>query len=291
MQKKRSDIPLVRVNGKNQITLPHEVCHRLGVRPGALIEFEETEQGFFLSLRTLVEGPSPTFFEEEMVIEPEAIRVFLVDDNEVYRRGLRGALGMTSGIEIVGEAKNGEEAIALAANIQPDVILMDLSMSGHLNGIEATRQIKRDYPAIRVLILTVYEEDEHVFNAMCVGASGYLLKESTADEVVQAIRSVNKGGIIFGQAMAAQTLKYFEKLRIAAPQNAHLFPELSARESEILGLLVQGHTTAQIASLLSLTPKTVRNYISHIYKELEVASRVEAIERARQAGLGKKTLE
>ena len=203
------------------------------------------------------------------------------DDHPMFRKGLRGLLESVTGIEVVGEATEGEEAIALTEHLQPDVILMDINMPG-VNGIEATRRILHMKPSIGVLVLTMYDDDDSVFAAMRAGARGYLLKGVDQEEVLRAINAVSSGEAIFSPSIARRLIHYFSTLeKTVSP----VFPELTDREREVLVLIAQGHTNAAIAEKLVLSPKTVRNHVSTIFSKLQVASRAEAIIRARDAGL------
>src|SRR3972149_2260592 len=168
----------------------------------------------------------------------DPIRVLIADDHPFYREGVRTMLSVASEIEIVGEAANGDETIAQAESLQPDVILMDLKMPG-VNGVEATRRILRTSPHIGVLVLTMFEADESVCSAMRAGARGYLLKDVDQEELVRAVKAVNRGEAIFSPAIAERLIHYFAALRPAAADLA--FPELTEREREILQLIAQGH--------------------------------------------------
>ena len=213
----------------------------------------------------------------------EPVRLLIADDHPVYRDGLRLLLGDRDGIEVVGTATSGAEAVDLAAATVPDVVLMDLRMPG-LDGIEATRRITRTSPHIGVLVLTMYEDDESVFAAMRAGARGYLLKGADETEILHAVRAVARGEAIFGAALAARIADYF-----AAPPpvpTSDAFPSLTAREREVLTLVAQGMSNPAIAAALFLSHKTVRNHVSNIFAKLQVADRAEAIIRARRVGLG-----
>ena len=192
-------------------------------------------------------------------------------------------LSVAPDIEIVGEAASGDEAIAQALALQPDVILMDLKMPG-LNGIEATRRILHTSPRIGVLVLTMFETDETVFAAMRAGARGYLLKDVDQEDVIRAVKAVSRGDAIFSPAIAERLIHYFAALRPGAADLA--FPELTDREREILHLIAQGHSNSEIAERLLLRTKTVQNHVSNIFSKLQVADRAQAIVRARDAGLG-----
>jgi len=213
----------------------------------------------------------------------DPIRVLIADDHPFYREGVRTMLSVAPEIEIVGEAASGDETITQAESLQPDVILMDLKMPG-VNGIEATRRILHTSPHIGVLVLTMFEADESVFAAMRAGARGYLLKDADQEELIRAIKAVSRGEAIFSPAIAQRLIHYFAALRPVAADLA--FPELTDREREILELMAQGHTNAEIAERLMLRTKTVQNHISNIFSKLQVADRSQAIVRARDAGLG-----
>jgi DNA-binding NarL/FixJ family response regulator len=213
--------------------------------------------------------------------EPRGPRVLIADDHPLFRDGLRGLLESV-GIEVVGEAATGEEAVERAEALQPDVVLMDLSMPG-TNGIEATRRIVEAMPRANVLVVTMYEDDESVFAALRAGARGYLLKGADQEETLRAIRAVAHGEAIFGPGVAERLIRYFAAPR---PEPSRLFPELTEREVEILRLIAQGRTNPEIAEGLVLSLKTVRNHVSNICGKLQVADRTQAVLRAREAGLG-----
>ena len=213
----------------------------------------------------------------------EPLTVLMADDHVLFRDGLRALLSAAPDLDLVGEAATGEEAIALGANLQPDVILMDLKMPG-ATGIEATRQILRDSPHIGILMVTMFDEESAVFAAMRAGARGYILKGATHAEMLRAIRAVGAGEAIFSPAIAGRLMEFFAQIRPVTTSS--VFPELSEREREILDLLAQGYKNAAIASRLTLTPHTVRNYVSNIISKLQVADRAHAILRAREGGLG-----
>ncbi|GHO49958.1 response regulator transcription factor [Ktedonospora formicarum] len=212
----------------------------------------------------------------------DALTVLIVDDHQLFRDGVRALLDAQPDMECVGEATNGEEAIHLSAELQPDVVLMDVHMPG-IGGVDATRQMTQSSPQIRVLVVTMFEDDHLVFAAMRAGAYGYLLKGARHEDMVRAIRAVGNGDAIFSPTIAARLASYFSTL-----QPAHLapvFPELSQREREILALLAQGCKNAEIAERLVVSPKSVRNHVSNIISKLQVADRAQAILRAKDAGL------
>ncbi len=212
----------------------------------------------------------------------EPIRVLIADDHAIFRRGLCALLSAVSDIEIIGEAATGDEAIAQASVLEPDVILMDLQMPG-FNGIEATRRILRTSPHIGILVLTMFEDDDSIFAAMRTGARGYLLKGADQTEIVRAI--VDSGEAIFSPSIAQWLIHYFGALKSSS--TAQVFPELTEREREVLALIAQGRSNSEIAHRLVLSSKTVRNYVSNIFSKLQVADRAQAIILARDAGLGK----
>lgn len=214
----------------------------------------------------------------------EPIRILIADDHAIFRRGLCALLSAVPGIEIIGEAATGDEAIAQASVLEPDVILMDLQMPG-FNGIEATRRILRKSPHIGILVLTMFEDDDSIFAAMRTGARGYLLKGADQTEIVRAIKAVDSGEAIFSPSIAQWLMRYFAALKSSS--TAQVFPELTEREREVLALIAQGRSNPEIANRLVLSSKTVRNYVSNIFSKLQVADRAQAIILARDAGLGK----
>jgi DNA-binding NarL/FixJ family response regulator len=211
------------------------------------------------------------------------LRILIADDHPLVRSGLRALLAAAEDMEVVGEAATGEEAVTLAASLQPDVIVMDLRMPG-INGIEATRRLMQANPQIRILVVTLFEDDDSVFAALRAGARGYILKDANEVEVVRAIRAVSSGDAIFSATVAQRLIDFFAFPR---PVQAVLpFPDLTDREREILTLIAQGRSNTEIATRLVLSPKTVRNYVSNIFSKLQAADRAQAIIRAREAGLG-----
>jgi DNA-binding NarL/FixJ family response regulator len=213
----------------------------------------------------------------------EPITVIIADDHQFFRDGVRALLDAQPDMECVGEAATGDEVIRLSAEVQPDVVLMDVQMPG-MSGVEATRQIVSSSPQIRVLVVTMFEDDHLVFAAMRAGARGYLLKGTRHEDMVRAIRAVGSGDAIFSPAIAAKLVDYFAALQPSSP--TQVFPDLSSREREILALLAQGYKNAEIADRLVISPKTVRNYVSNIISKLQVADRAQAILRAKDAGFG-----
>ena len=213
----------------------------------------------------------------------ELLRVLIADDHPVFRVGLRTLLTVEEDMEVVGEVTTGDEAIALAERLKPDIILMDLNMPG-VNGIEATRRILHMRPETKILVITMFDDDS-VFAAMRAGARGYLLKGAEGEETLRAIRAVAHGEAIFSPRIAERLIHRFAGPTPPAAPAA--FPDLSERERDVLELIAQGLTNNAIAERLFLSPKTVRNHVSAIFSKLQVIDRAGAIVRARDAGFGK----
>jgi len=211
------------------------------------------------------------------------IRVLLADDHHLFREGLRALLASASDLEVVGEAGDGNEVVAKAAEVRPDVILMDLQLPG-INGVEATRRILDSQPTVSVLVLTMFEDTDTVLAAMRAGARGYLLKDTHEEALLRSVRAVANGEALFGPAVAERLIQY---LAVATPPaEPRAFPELTGRELEVLSLLAQGLTNQAVADRMGVSLKTARNHVSNILARLQVADRTEAVARARAAGLG-----
>ena len=211
------------------------------------------------------------------------LRVVVAEDDPLYRNALGTTLSSLGRAEVVAEAATGDEAVAAAAQEQPDVVVMDIRMPG-LDGIEATRRIVQARPDVAVLMLSMFDDDDSIFAAMRAGARGYILKGATEVDIVRAVEAVAAGEAIFSASLARRVLHYFASAGDTGAAAA--FPQLTDREREILGLIAAGHNNAVIAKELFLSAKTVRNYVSKIFTKLQVADRAQAIVRARQAGLG-----
>ena len=209
------------------------------------------------------------------------LRVLVVDDHPVFRSGLRSAVTATAGAEWVGEATDGDEAVTLALELQPDVVLMDLRMN-QVSGIEATRNIVASCPHTKVLVLTMSDDDESIFAAVRAGASGYLLKGVGETEISAAITAVARGDALFGAGVSRRLLDHVSGRRPVR----RAFSDLSPREEQILDLLATGLGNVAIASRLSVAPKTVRNTVSVILAKIGARDRATAIEHGRRAGLG-----
>jgi len=211
------------------------------------------------------------------------IKVIVCDDQAIIRDGLEMLLKLEKDIEVMGQAQDGAEAIEMVAKAQPDLVLMDLKMPG-LNGIEATRQIRANYPQVKVLVLTTYDDDEWVFDAIRAGASGYLLKDTPREEVIKAVRGTAAGKSFIDPAVAGKLLH-----QVADKQtqpSTLLTDKLTEREAEVLRLVARGFNNADIAERLHLSEGTVRNHVSAIFAKLEVADRTQAAVIAIQHGLG-----
>jgi DNA-binding NarL/FixJ family response regulator len=213
----------------------------------------------------------------------DSIRVLIADDHTLFRDGLRALLASVPDIEVVDEAASGREALRLAFDHQPDVILMDIQMPD-LNGIEATRQILRTSPHVGIIVLTMFQDNDTVFAMMRAGARGYVLKGADQAVLLRAVRAVANGESLFGPEIAARLMQFFASLEPAS--RPELFPELTEREREILSFIADGQTNAEIAEKLVISTKTVRNHVSNIFSKLQVADRAQAAIRAREAGLG-----
>lgn len=214
----------------------------------------------------------------------DSLRVLIADDHPLFRKGMRALLESIPDIEVVGEAENGNEAIELGIEHQPDVVLMDLQMPDG-SGLTATRELSRASPNVHILVVTLFEDDESIFAALRAGARGYILKDVDEEEMIRAVRAVGEGQAIFSPPIAMRLMDYFAASRAAMPEE--VFPELTAREREILALIARGETNAAIAEQLTISLKTARNHVSNILNKLQVTDRVQAAIRAREAGLGR----
>lgn len=215
------------------------------------------------------------------------ISIFIVDDHQIFRDGLKLLFENTTDMQVIGEAQSGEEALEKLVVLAPDLILMDIQLPGQ-NGIDVTRELKAKNPAHKVLMLTMFEDNQSVFAAMCAGALGYVLKGINHEEMVQTVRMAAAGGAVFSPQIAAYILQWFAQggnPPMAAEEPAVELPVLTQREHEVLQLLAAGCDNNTIADRLTVTEKTVRNYVSQLLKKLEVSDRHAAAEKARRAGL------
>ena len=213
--------------------------------------------------------------------EVGTIRVAVVDDQRLFTRGLSGLVGMLAGVEVVGVAYDGEEAIALCRREEPDVVLMDISMP-KMDGISATREIRTLLPQSAVIILTAHEEDERVFEGIKAGAQGYLLKDAELEDLSRAIRTVYAGDTIIAPELAQKMLSTFQS---GGPKGSRLVPPLTERELGVIRALAQGMSDRQIARSLGISEKTVRNHTSNIYRKLHIFDRTQAVIYAVREGV------
>lgn len=214
----------------------------------------------------------------------EPTRVLVADDQAITRSGLKGLLSSFPGVAVVGEAADGAEVVAKAAELEPDVILMDLRMPV-VNGIEATRRIHRASPNLGILVVTVFEDDTSVFPAIRAGARGYLLKNADGAELLRAVQTVAAGGVVFSAGIAGRVLGYLSAPPPELPRG--LLGELTGRERSILELLAHGLSNAEIAERLGVSPKTVSNNVSNVLLKLQATDRARLMLMALEAGFGK----
>jgi DNA-binding NarL/FixJ family response regulator len=215
---------------------------------------------------------------------PETVRVLLVDDQRLMREGLRTLLELEPGIEVVGEAGNGEEALAAYERLRPDVVLMDVRMPV-MDGVEATRRLLARFPAARIIILTTFDDDEYVFEGLRGGALGYLLKDVSVHDLVEAIHTVMAGGVLIEPSVARKVVAELARLRPPTPTPTRLAEPLSEREREVLQLLAEGLTNREIAERLFLAEGTVKNYVTTILGKIGARDRTQAALRAHELGL------
>lgn len=211
------------------------------------------------------------------------MRVLIADDHVIVREGLRALLSSQEGIEVVGEATNGQEAVLKSSQLNPDIILMDITMPV-MNGLDATRKIKQDNPDIKILILTMHEDDEYFFKILEAGASGYFVKGGSSSELVLALQAVCRGDVFLYPTMAKKLLGDYLK-RVKSGQDKESYDGLTNREREILKLIAEGHSNQEIASQLFLSPATVQTHRSNILSKLKLHSSVELTRYAIKHGL------
>jgi DNA-binding NarL/FixJ family response regulator len=215
----------------------------------------------------------------------DRIRILLVDDQRLMREGLRILLELEPDLEIAGEATDGQEALDTFAEIEPDVVLMDVRMPG-MDGVEATWRLRERWPSARVIILTTFDDDEYVFEGLRAGARGYLLKDVSGHDLAQAVRTVAAGGALIEPSVARKVVAEFARMAPPSRQpDDGLAEPLSEREREILQLVAQGLTNREIADRLSLAQGTVKNYVTIILQKLGVRDRTQAALRARELGM------
>jgi two-component system NarL family response regulator len=215
--------------------------------------------------------------DDAVQVSGDAIRVMICDDHALFRRGLIMVLESEDGIEVVGEAEDGEEAIARVEDLAPDVVLMDVRMP-RVSGIEATRRIAEAVPATKILMLTVSDEEDDLYDAIKAGATGYLLKEISIEEVATAIRAVVSGQSLISPSMASKLLSEFTSLAKRADERQSVpTPRLTDRELEVLKLVAQGMSNREIAGDLYISENTVKNHVRNILEKLHLHSRMEAV--------------
>jgi DNA-binding NarL/FixJ family response regulator len=212
------------------------------------------------------------------------LRVVVADDHPMYLYGLTAILAQADGIEVVARLDGGTDLVRTVEQHAPDVVVTDLTMPG-LDGVTATRQLLQARPGLPILVLTMHEDDEHVLAAMRAGARGYLVKGADGEEIVRAVRTVAAGGAVYGGSVARRIVAFYAGLDAESPVE-RAFPELTAREREVLELLAVGCRNHEIARRLGMSEKTVRNHVSQVLAKLQVADRTAAALKAREAGLG-----
>jgi DNA-binding NarL/FixJ family response regulator len=216
---------------------------------------------------------------------PNLIRVLLVDDQRLMRDGLRTLIELETDLDVAGEAEDGLQAITAYRNMGPDIVLMDVRMP-NLNGVEATRRIKADWPEANILILTTFDDDEYIFEGLRAGASGYLLKDVSGKELAAAIRTVANGGTLIAPSVARKVVSEFARLKPASETSSESLPDpLSEREIEILQEVSKGYSNKEIADKLYLAEGTVKNYVTSILQKIGARDRTQAAIRARELGI------
>ena len=216
---------------------------------------------------------------------PKKIRVLIADDHQVVREGLSAILNAKEDIEVIAEARDGVEAVEKAKEFKPDVILMDISMP-RMNGVEATRRIKLEQPQIGIVVLTMYEEEEYIFDLVKAGATGYMLKNSDSSQIIKAIRSTYQGESMLQPSVATKILSEFSHLsQRPAPKPSRVDQELTDREIQVIKLIADGKTNKEIGNTLTISEKTVKNHVRNIFQKLKVDDRTQAAIFAIQRGL------
>jgi DNA-binding NarL/FixJ family response regulator len=213
----------------------------------------------------------------------ETLRVLLVDDHDLFRTGLRNLLEEQT-VQVVGEAADGAQAIRMVRELAPDVVVMDLNMPG-MSGVEATRQVTTLAPLTRVVVLTISDQDDDVMNAILAGACGYLMKDSSIQDLMQGIKAASVGESLISPHIAAKVLQRMRATGTNEADAAMIRSELSDREIEVLKLIANGKDNAQIAADLHISPKTVKNHISNILMKLQIDNRIQAAVYAVRSGI------
>ena len=211
-------------------------------------------------------------------------RVLLVEDHTIVRKGLRSLLDKETGIKVVEEAEDGREAILKAEELHPDVVVMDIAMPG-LNGLEATRQIKKRFPDIKIIILTMHANEEYILQSLKAGASGYLIKKAAPVELISAINAVHKGNSFLSPSISRTVIDEYIRRSKEISEGAEGFEQLTVREREVLQLIAEGHKTREIAELLYISIKTVETHRAHIMNKLDIHSTAELTRYAIRKGI------
>ncbi|NLC58797.1 MAG: response regulator transcription factor [Armatimonadetes bacterium] len=214
----------------------------------------------------------------------QKIRLLLADDHAVFRSGLRLLLSEQPDMEVVGEAADGEEAIRKTKELNPDILLLDITMPG-ISGLEALDRIKKEHPQVKVVMLTMHDDESYMERIMTSGGSGYVVKKAADTEVIQAIRVVHQGGVYLHPTMTRALVNQLQRKTIAQERQSHLGNKLSEREREVLKLIAQGYTNKEIADMIFLSVKTVETHKAHIMDKLELRSRAELVRYALDNGL------
>jgi RNA polymerase sigma factor (sigma-70 family) len=214
----------------------------------------------------------------------DKIRIMIVDDQRLMRETLMQLLGMEEDLEVVGEAGDGEQALRVARNALPDVVLMDVEMP-KMDGITATRHLKQEMPNVRVIILTIFDDDDKLFSAIKAGAMGYVLKDATPQDIASAVRRAHRGEGVLLPQFVSRVMNEFARVSAQRASLAQLFAALSDREVEVLKLIAEGLSNRQIAERLFISEKTVKNHVSNIFDKLHVNDRTEAALTAVRHGL------
>ena len=212
------------------------------------------------------------------------IKVILAEDHTIVRKGLRSLLDIEEGIKVVGEAENGKQVIKKVAQLKPDVVVMDIAMP-LLNGLEATRRIKKDFPRVRVLVLSVHEDEEYIFQNVMAGASGYLLKNAAPTDLVSAIKAAYRNEAFLSPSISKKVVKEYIRQAAGTSREENSYEKLTNREREVLQLLAEGRTVKEIAHLLYLSTKTVQAHRAHLREKLNINSNAELIKYAIRKGL------
>lgn len=222
----------------------------------------------------------------DQVSDSKAIRILIVDDHTLVREGFAKMLELEPSFEVVGQSSSARDALEKSRALQPDIVLMDIKLPG-INGIEATKMIKKDHPDIEVIILSMYDEEEYVLESVKAGATGYVLKDISQDELFNAIKVVHSGGSLIQPGLARKVLKEFAHLAKDHPQGGKTgaMKELSEREIEVLQCVSEGKSNKEVAEQLSISEKTVKAHLRTIFRKLEVSDRAQAVAEAMRRGL------